>query len=229
MSDFAMERASRGFASYATADEVLDLLKTSQKLDADGKFAVTKGVLGGWNTKRNEKATPAVQEFLVSLNKDISTDLSKKMTAFMESFGIKDMEMEDPEVQVITIKAIREAMKYDKTEFTVVVGKTVVIVFENPDAMQHNLVVGKPKTMEIIGAAADKMITAKDGAEKNYVPDIPQIIAATPLVNPDQTYRLKFTAPAAGEYPYVCTFPGHWRLMKGVMKVVKQDIAQTAK
>ena len=75
---------------------------------------------------------------------------------------------------------------------------------------------------EIIGAAADKMITAKDGAEKNYVPNIPQVLAATPLVNPGQTFRLKFVVPdQIGDYPFVCTFPGHWRLMKGVMKVVK--------
>jgi azurin len=61
---------------------------------------------------------------------------------------------------------------------------------------------------------------ALDGAEKNYVPAIPQVIAATPLVNPDGTYRLRFTAPAqTGNYPYVCTFPGHWRIMNGIMKV----------
>jgi len=33
---------------------------------------------------------------------------------------------------------------------------------------------------------------------------------------------LRFTAPdKPGEYPYICTFPGHWRIMQGVMKVVK--------
>jgi len=123
----------------------------------------------------------------------------------------------------VTIKAIREEMKFTVTEFTAVAGKTVEIVFENPDAMQHNVVVGRPKSTEIIGAAADKMITAKDGAEKNYVPNIPQVLAATPLVNPGQTYRLKFVVPdQVGDYPYVCTFPGHWRLMTGVMKVVKE-------
>jgi azurin len=52
------------------------------------------------------------------------------------------------------------------------------------------------------------------------VPSIPQVIAATPLVNPDGTYRLRFTAPAQpGAYPFVCTFPGHWRVMNGVMQV----------
>ncbi len=96
------------------------------------------------------------------------------------------------------------------------------VVLENPDAMQHNMVIGKPKTLEVIGAAADKLITAKDGAEKNYVPTIPQVIAATPLVNPDQTYRFRFTAPEQpGSYPFVCTFPGHWRVMNGIMRVEK--------
>ncbi len=230
ISDFALERAARGYASYASANEVLGMLENSRKLDADGKYAIMKGILNGWNPRRKENPTAETQQLLASLNNEVPADLSGRMTAFMQSFGIKDMEMEDPNVQVITIKAIREALKFDKTEFTVVAGKPVVIVFENPDAMQHNMVIGKPKTMEVIGAAADKMITAKDGAEKNYVPEIPQVIAATPLVNPDQTYRLKFTAPATvGNYPYVCTFPGHWRLMNGVMKVVKQDAAQAAK
>jgi azurin len=31
---------------------------------------------------------------------------------------------------------------------------------------------------------------------------------------------MSFTAPIAkGDYPYVCTFPGHHILMRGVMKV----------
>ncbi len=230
MSDFALERTARSYASRAAADSVLAMLQSAQNLDADGKFAITKGILNGWNGKRKETSSPAGQKLLASLNQNISSDLAGKMSAFMESFGLKNAEADDPNVQVIYVKAIREAMRYDKTEFTVTAGKPVIIVFENPDAMQHNVVIGKPKTMEIIGAAADKMITAKDGAEKNYVPDIPQIIASTPLVNPDQTYRLKFTAPATlGDYPYVCTFPGHWRLMNGVMKVVKENVAKNAK
>ena len=84
--------------------------------------------------------------------------------------------------------------------------------------------------MDIIGAAADKLITAKDGADKGYVPTIPQVVAATPLVNPDQTYRLRFTAPATpGSYPFLCTFPGHWRIMNGTMNVLKAEPAVSAK
>jgi azurin len=28
-----------------------------------------------------------------------------------------------------------------------------------------------------------------------------------------------FDAPAAGQYPYVCTFPGHGVLMKGTLTI----------
>ncbi len=36
-----------------------------------------------------------------------------------------------------------------------------------------------------------------------------------------QRATLRFTAPTEpGEYPFICTFPGHWRIMQGVMKVV---------
>ncbi|MCH8962102.1 MAG: hypothetical protein IH820_12455 [Bacteroidetes bacterium] len=37
---------------------------------------------------------------------------------------------------------------------------------------------------------------------------------------------LTFTAPTEpGDYPYVCTFPGHWRTMQGVMQVVASPSA----
>jgi azurin len=223
LSDFSLERAVRGYTSYATGSEVIDLIKTAQSLDPQGRNAVMKGVLGAWNPKRKEKATAEDRTLLATVKGNIQGDLSTKLTTLMESYGIKDEVTADPNVQIVRIKAIREEMKFSVTEFTAVAGKTVEIVFENPDAMQHNVVVGKPKTKEIIGAAADKMITAKDGAEKNYVPNIPQILAATPLVNPEQTFRLRFVVPKElGDYPYVCTFPGHWRLMTGVMKVVKE-------
>jgi azurin len=59
------------------------------------------------------------------------------------------------------------------------------------------------------------------GAEKNYVPSIPEVLFSTPLINPGKSYKLTFKAPATtGDYPYVCTFPGHWTLMNGIMKVI---------
>jgi azurin len=97
----------------------------------------------------------------------------------------------------------------------------VELVLDNVDFMQHNLVIVKPGQKEKVGEAADKLATDPEGAELQYVPRMEEVLFATALVDPEQTVTLKFTAPTeAGEYPFICTFPGHWRLMQGVMKVV---------
>ncbi|MGF7215026.1 putative membrane-bound dehydrogenase-like protein [Spirosoma lacussanchae] len=221
MSAYVLERASRSYASAQPIDSVVALLKTAQKIGSSHGQAIIKGVAEGWNPRQKAQVTDADKSFLASLSNTVSPDIKERLGRLYEAWGVASAEPVDPNVEIVRLKTVREEMRYDKKTFTVTAGKSVEIVLENPDAMQHNLVIGKQKSMDAIGAAADKMITAKDGAEKNYVPSIPQVIAATPLVNPDQTYRLKFTAPAQpGDYPFVCTFPGHWRLMNGVMKVV---------
>ena len=117
-------------------------------------------------------------------------------------------------------------MKFDLKTFTVEAGKKVQIVFSNPDFMQHNLVVTMPGKMEVVGRAADKLATAANGAALNYVPEIPEVLYHTRLVNPDESVTIEFTAPTQpGDYPYVCTFPGHWSIMNGVMKVVEKKPA----
>ncbi len=122
---------------------------------------------------------------------------------------------------VINLKVTKNEMKYDLKTFTVEAGKSIEIVFENPDFMQHNLLIIQPGTLEKVGKAADKLATSPQGAEMQYVPDMPEILYSTKLVNPQETVRLRFTAPEKpGDYPYVCTFPGHWSIMNGVMKVV---------
>jgi azurin len=121
---------------------------------------------------------------------------------------------------VIKLAVVPHEMKYNKTTFTVKAGSQVTIDFENPDFMQHNLVIGQKGSMETIGKAADEMARDPKGAEQNFVPKIPQVIAATRLVDPEGRESIVFTAPTEpGEYPFVCTVPGHWRLMNGIMKV----------
>jgi putative membrane-bound dehydrogenase-like protein len=123
---------------------------------------------------------------------------------------------------VINMKALENEMKYDLKTFTVEAGKTIEIIFTNPDFMQHNIVITKPGAMEVVGKAADKLATDAKGASMHYVPNIPEVLFHTRLVNPQETVKLHFTAPEqVGDYPYVCTFPGHWSLMNGIMKVVK--------
>ena len=124
----------------------------------------------------------------------------------------------------IHIKTIKNEMKYDLTEFVVETGKPVELIFENTDFMQHNLVVTQVGEKEKVGMAADKLAMDPNGAEKNYVPDMPEVLFATAIINPEEKVVLKFIAPKEpGDYPFICTFPGHWRIMQGVMKVVQAE------
>jgi azurin len=97
----------------------------------------------------------------------------------------------------------------------------VEIVFVNSDEMQHNFLLGTPGSLDAIGTAADKLAQSPNALEQQYVPEMSQVLYATKLVDPGQKLTFQFKAPAEqGQYPYVCTFPGHWRLMNGILRVV---------
>ncbi len=123
--------------------------------------------------------------------------------------------------QIVKIKTIQNEMKFDLSSFTVTAGSKVELVFENNDFMQHNLLILKRGTAERVGAAADRMAMDPKSADKDYIPDMPEVLFHVPIVDPDDFYKLRFTVPdEPGDYPYICTFPGHWQIMQGVMKVV---------
>ena len=68
--------------------------------------------------------------------------------------------------------------------------------------------------------AADNLGTGPDAVAQNYVPDIEDVLEVLPLVEPGETKSLLFLAPEQpGQYPYVCTIPGHWPMMNGTMTV----------
>lgn len=98
-------------------------------------------------------------------------------------------------------------------------GKPIAIVFENPDLMLHNLVVGKPGTLQIIGQAANALAAQPEAIARSYVPALPEVLASSPLINPHGTTIVILPALAAGDYPFLCTFPGHWMLMQGSLNV----------
>ena len=132
---------------------------------------------------------------------------------------------ENPEIQTVELKTLPGKMVFDKKEFTVEPGKTVEIRFENPDDMPHNLLVLKPNSLEIVGGLADEMAKLPDGYEKQFIPESDRVLFATPLLLSGKQFILRFAAPIEpGDYPFACTFPGHWRTMNGVMRVVKRRV-----
>lgn len=121
---------------------------------------------------------------------------------------------------IIFMEVVPDEIRFNLEKFTVTAGQEVIIELENLDGMQHNLLISKPGTLEIVGAAADVLARDPRGALKNYVPEISEVLFATEMLDPGDFATLKFIAPKEpGEYPFVCTFPGHWRMMNGVMIV----------
>ncbi len=129
----------------------------------------------------------------------------------------------DLPVAEITIKPdTANPLAYDTKEFKVKAGQKVKLTFNNthPAVPQpHNILIAKAGSKDKLLALAMAMATAPDGMAKGFVPDSPDILFHTKLLQPNQTEVLEFTAPAAGEYPYMCSFPGHGAIMNGVMKV----------
>ena len=70
------------------------------------------------------------------------------------------------------------------------------------------------------------MAADPQGFAKHFVPDDKRVLWSTKLLQPGQTAELSFIAPKPGAYPYICTFPLHWKLMNGVMQVVPNDSAE---
>jgi azurin len=143
----------------------------------------------------------------------LDADALKSMAAAWEKANAAD-------AGALRVQAVPNQMQFAPRELRAKAGQPVRIVFENPDSMPHNFVLVVPGADEEIGLLADQMASDPSGLAKHFVPASPKLLHATPLVNPNARAELVFTAPTQpGRYPYLCTFPGHWRIMRGVLIV----------
>ncbi len=118
----------------------------------------------------------------------------------------------------IRIGTVPDKMSYDLTEFSVQRGKQVELTFFNPDFMPHNLVFVLPGEADAVAAAALEL--GSEGFAQAFVPDDDRVIAASGLVDHGKEELLSFRAPSMpGRYEFVCTFPGHHLMMRGIMIV----------
>ncbi|MDR3635276.1 MAG: GDSL-type esterase/lipase family protein [Isosphaeraceae bacterium] len=129
-------------------------------------------------------------------------------------------------VRVLRLGTLPEQMLFDKDRLVVQAGKPVEVIFENNDLMPHNFVVTQPGALEEVGLLGESSATQPGALERNYVPPSDKILLSSRLIQPRDVQKLDFTAPRQpGVYPYVCTYPGHWRRMYGALYVV-EDLEQ---
>jgi len=118
----------------------------------------------------------------------------------------------------LEIASVGNTMTFDQTALTVPSGAEVHLVFKNRSTVStlpHNWVLVKPGTEASVAAAG-----LKRGEMAGYfeVSDH-DALAHTPMAKPGDSSEVTFTAPDPGKYPYICTVPGHYMMMKGELTV----------
>ena len=119
----------------------------------------------------------------------------------------------------LTVGSDGENLAFAPVTLTAKAGEKVSITFKNNStALSHNFVLVNGG--EDVANAVDEAASAA-GEAAGYIPaDKANIIASSALLAPGASATVEFTAPAAGTYTYVCTYPAHLGGgMKGVLTV----------
>ena len=189
-------------------------------LDRQGNVYLTAGSVKVFDPKGGQIANlkfPESPANVVFGGKDRKTLYVTARTGFysleMAVSGAKRME-----AFRITISTVQDKMLYDKKEFSIETGKRVQLTFVNNDFPPHNLLIVKPGTADEVANLA--ILLANDGFKKQWRPDTPDILWGSTMIDYEEKSVISFIAPEPGDYPYVCTFPGHALLMRGMMHVL---------
>ena len=131
----------------------------------------------------------------------------------------KDDVLDKKSEEIVIIVNSNDLMKFDKTELRVFEGQKITLTLNHTgkmskEIMGHNFVLLK-KDADLNDFAQRAMLAR----ENEYIPDGDETIVYTKLIGGGESDTITFTAPEKGSYTYICTFPGHYGLMKGVLTV----------
>jgi azurin/glucose/arabinose dehydrogenase len=175
-------------------------------------------IAGGTPADPSKFTTTVKAEMDHSAHNAVVTEPSSTVTSAKRVTAMPSDWTKGPD-QVITIGTV-PGLKFDISEIQVKAGSRIKLIFNNNDDMLHNLVITKPGTVNSVGEAGLNL--GLKGSEMNYVPKTNDVLFHTNIVEPEKTESIYFVAPKQpGTYQYVCTFPGHYSLMQGKLKVVK--------
>jgi len=117
-----------------------------------------------------------------------------------------------------------DAMQFDLKRMEASPGEKIKVTFKNIGsipkiAMGHNWVLLKKDTDAL---AFGQKVLASGGSATNALPKslLGEVIAHTDVLGPGESESVTFQTPSEpGDYEYVCTFPGHFAMMRGVLLV----------
>ena len=118
-----------------------------------------------------------------------------------------------------------DQMRFDIDEFTVSPGQQVRLTLDHNgqmsvEQMGHNVAILQAGEDPI--AFGNEVGREGGNMDNEYVPESMRnrVVAFTRMIGGGESDTIEFTAPdETGEYPFVCTFPGHFSIMRGVMIV----------
>jgi len=158
----------------------------------------------------------AVPLFLASCgNNNTSTDESATDTS--QTIGEETPAPSDDVAAENTFEiTANDQLKFSVEKIEVKAGEKVRVTLKNvgtvpKEAMGHDFIVLKPGTD--VEAYAAK---AAESKATDYVPasELSSIVAHTRMLGPGEEDTIEFTVPA-GEYDFICGFPGHYFSMRG--------------
>ena len=213
-------------ASYLGTREALDSVMDVFQNPIGGHLAYAAGCALGSSTLARHIDSNKDYDIsgLIKKARSVSRFREPKVNARQAQFDTQR------DLKLIKISCKPEVMRFTVEQFAVKTGQPVKLVFTNPDATDHNLVIVQPGALSAVGMAANEMARDPKNANSDFIPSSRKalIIEASPMIGPTReslVHVLRFKAPTKpGVYPYVCTFPGHWVVMNGIM-VVARDLA----
>tara|TARA_Y100000589_G_scaffold328408_1_gene372456 strand:- start:148 stop:621 length:474 start_codon:yes stop_codon:yes gene_type:complete len=110
-------------------------------------------------------------------------------------------------------------MFFDKKELNIKANEEIKLVLKHngkmkKEIMGHNFVLLK-KNVDIDNFARKAFMSKKT----DYIPKTNETIAYTKLIGGGQSDTIKFLIKETGKYNYICSFPGHHQVMKGILNV----------
>jgi len=118
-----------------------------------------------------------------------------------------------------------DLMKFNKTSINAEKGKSYKITLKNVGtlpkaAMGHNMVILNPGTDAL--KFGTELITKHGATLQNEWKPVKagkQVFAQTKMLGPNEEETLKVKFDKSGVYHFLCTFPGHFAQMRGIINV----------
>ncbi len=153
---------------------------------------------------KDKKETTIKSVSVESVKNEKSTSISQT-NVVVDADGVANILMTSSDI-----------MKFNIRKMTVKAGQKVKLTLTHTGkldkrVMGHNVVILQKDVK--VSEFAKKAAASK---ENDYIPEgTTEVVAHTKMIGGGETTTIEFTAPEAGTYDFICSFPAHFAMMKG--------------